>query len=387
MPLFVTIVLDGVGIGSQPDACDYGDDGSNTLGHVCAQASPQLPQLTALGLGCIASLPGISAVPYPRASFGRMTEVSAGKDSTSGHWELAGIRLDNPFPTYPNGFPDTLIERLKASTGVDGILGNCAASGTVIVGQLGEEHLRTGYPIVYTSADSVLQVAAHVNSIPLPQLYALCRLIRDEVCIGPHAVGRVIARPFDGAPNAFHRRSEKRRDYALKPPSSALPRILQSHDVRTYSVGKVFDLFAGYGFDATRKTSSNAEGVKALIDTIREAVPTEDTFVWANLVDFDQDFGHRNDVAGFARCLEKFDAAVNEILGSLPRGARLVITADHGNDPTFPGTDHTREYVPLLYFGGGESRDLGTRATFADHAATVLDFFDIHDVEKGGSFL
>ena len=387
MPLFVTIVLDGVGIGSQPDAHEYGDDGSNTLGHVCAADSPRLPTLAALGLGRIADLVGVADVAYPRASFGRMNEVSAGKDSTSGHWELAGIQLDEPFPTYPDGFPDAVITSLKTATGVSGVLGNRAASGTEIVAELGEEHVQTGYPIVYTSADSVLQVAAHVDTIPLSQLYALCRLIRDEVCVSPHAVGRVIARPFDGPAGAYFRRSEKRRDYALKPPESALPRILQSHDVRTYSVGKVFDLFAGYGFDAKRKTSSNAEGIRSLTTTIREAAPSDDTFVWANLVDFDQEFGHRNNVSGFARCLEQFDSALDEILACLPRGARLVITADHGNDPTFPGTDHTREYVPLLYYGAEHSRDLGTRATFADHAATVLDYFNIPGVEKGGSFL
>jgi phosphopentomutase len=385
MSLFVTIVLDGVGIGEQPDAGEYGDAGSDTLGHVCALARPSLPHLTRLGLGCIAPLEGVPAVSVPQASFGRMQEAAAGKDSTTGHWELAGLTLTHPFPTYPDGFPPALVEAFLEKTGCAGVLGNRAASGTAILDALGEAHQQTGWPIVYTSADSVFQVAAHVETMPLAELYRLCQTTRDAVCVGPHAVGRVIARPFEGVPGAWRRRSADRRDYALQPPRMVLPQALQQHGIRTISVGKVYDLFGGAGFDATCKTSSNVEGLAETLRLMRFP-PGMPTFLWVNLVDFDQEYGHRNDVSGFARALEAFDAAVPDLLAALPAGGRLVLTADHGNDPATSSTDHSREYVPLLAYDGTPGRNLGLRATFADHAATVAHFFGVPFASGGTAF-
>ncbi|RMH49432.1 MAG: phosphopentomutase [Bacteroidetes bacterium] len=385
--LFVTIVLDGVGIGAQPDADRYGDAGSNTLGHVCAVARPHLPHLTALGLGHIAPLAGVPAVPTPQAHFGRMQEVSAGKDSTTGHWELAGLHLTRPFPTYPEGFPDDLIRSFLEATGCPGVLGNRPASGTAIIAELGARHLETGYPIVYTSADSVFQIAAHKDVIPLDELYRLCAVTRERVCVGEHAVGRVIARPFVGTPGAFERVSGERKDFALPPPRPPLQERLRRHGVHTVAVGKIGDLFAGVGFDALHKTRTNAEGLAITLAQIR-AAGERPTFLWTNLVDFDQEYGHRNDPAGFAAALEAFDAALPALLAHLPEAACLLITADHGNDPTTPGTDHTREYVPvLLVHGAPPGEPLGTRRTFADHAATVADYFGAPTLPMGTSFL
>ncbi|GAB5522038.1 MAG: phosphopentomutase [Rhodothermales bacterium] len=378
MPLWVTIVLDGVGIGAQPDAHVYGDDGSDTLGHVCARELPQLPHLEALGLGCIASLEGIEALAQPQASFGKMCEVSAGKDSTTGHWELAGLMLDTPFPTYPNGFPADVVEAFIAQTGCGGVLGNIPASGTAIVEAHGADHEVTGYPIVYTSADSVFQVAAHVDVVPLEQLYAWCQIAREEICVGSHAVGRVIARPFEGQGGAYQRISAKRKDYSLEPPSSPVQAILQAAGVKTVAVGKIADLFAGVGFDVSHKTKSNAEGIQATLEHMQD-LGSEHAFLWTNLVDFDQEYGHRNNPSGFARALEAFDAALPQLIAALPADSRLVITADHGNDPTTPSTDHSREYVPLLVIDPAQpiGRDLGIRATFADHAASLAKYFGL----------
>lgn len=386
--LFVTIILDGVGIGAQPDAGLYGDEEAATLQHVCRIASPRLPNLARAGLGNIAPLNGIPPSPRPVASFGRMTEVSAGKDSTTGHFELAGLVLERPFPTYPEGFPRDLIQQFLTRTGTRDVLGNKAASGTEIIAELGAEHQSTGHPIVYTSADSVFQIAAHVDVIPLPDLYHLCRITREQVCTGEHAVGRVIARPFQGSPGQFQRLDARRKDYALPPPGDTLPRALQDAGVHTTSIGKVAELFAGQGFTETRKTKTNLDGIDSILEAMhRFRTSPKPTFVWANLVQFDQDFGHRNDVTGFARALEEFDQALPTMLENLRSGSRLLITADHGNDPTTPGTDHSREYVPLLLFGGEKGRDLGTRETFADHAATVTEFFEARSVGNGTSFL
>lgn len=385
--LFVTIILDGVGIGAQPDADRYGDVGSHTLGHVCAAAGPRLPHLTRLGLGCIAPLEGVPPVAQSLADYGKMREVSAGKDSTTGHWELAGLSLDRPFPTYPDGFPDDLLDAFVARTGCEGVLGNKAASGTAIVDELGPAHQRTGHPIVYTSADSVFQVAAHTGTISLEALYAMCEVARNEVCVGDHAVGRVIARPFTGRPGAYTRISEKRRDFSLLPPRPPVQAVLQEQGVRTLSVGKIGDLFAGVGFDAIHKTASNDEGIAETLRLMRtqgaEDVPV---FVWTNLVDFDQEFGHRNNPDGFARALEAFDRALPDLLAALPPAGRLVITADHGNDPTTPSTDHSREYVPVLVVGDGGGRDLGVRASFCDHAATVAAYFGVAFETSGVPF-
>ncbi|MFQ5569681.1 MAG: phosphopentomutase [Rhodothermales bacterium] len=384
--LFATIILDGVGIGAQPDSGLYGDALSHTLGHVCAVARPALPNLTRLGLGCIVPLEGVPPVSAPWASFGRMREYSAGKDSTTGHWELAGLRQEHPFPTYPQGFPNALVAAFIEATGCGDVLGNMPASGTVIVSELGEEHQRTGYPIVYTSADSVFQVAAHKDTIPLEDLYRMCAVARREVCVGKHAVGRVIARPFVGAPGTYTRVSAQRKDYSLLPPRT-LQQTLQQHGVRTISVGKVSDLFGGIGFDEAYKTRSNAQGIAETLRLMRaHGLDDGPTFLWTNLVDFDQEYGHRNDPEGFARALEAFDRELPDLLDALPPGGRLLITADHGNDPTTPSTDHSREYVPLLVCGAGEGRNLGTRLSFNDHAATVAAYFDVPFETEGTSF-
>ena len=382
MPLFVTVVLDGVGAGAQPDSDRYGDAASHTLAHICDVARPHLPHLTRLGLGRIAPLMGIEAVTEPLAAFGRMREVSAGKDSTTGHWELAGLRLDQPFPTYLAGFPDALLDAFVRATGCGGVLGGLPASGTGIIDALGAEHQRTGFPIVYTSADSVFQIAAHIEAIPLETLYRLCRIARTDVCTGAHAVGRVIARPFAGRPGAYERLSEKRRDYALTPPSMPLQSYLQARGVRTVAVGKIGDLFAGVGFDEAHKTASNAHGIDVTLEAMRtprgEGRLSGDapTFIWTNLVDFDQEYGHRNDPDGFARAWKPSTAASPDLLDALPEDGRLVLTADHGNDPTTPGTDHSREHVPLLVYGI-TPRDLGLRTSFNDHAATVAAYFGL----------
>ncbi len=378
MPLFVTIVLDGVGIGEQPDAALYGDSGTHTLGHVCDVARPHLPNLEKFGLGCITPLAGIEAVVDPVASFGKMLEVSAGKDSTTGHWELGGIRLTEPFPTFPNGFPEEMITKFTQLTGYGGVLGNCAASGTDIIASHGESHQQSGWPIVYTSADSVFQVAAHQDVIALNELYRICAIARDEVCTGNYGVGRVIARPFTGTPGAYERISSRRKDYSLLPPSQPVQAALQAKGVQTISIGKIADLFGGAGFDECHKTRSNKEGIKKTLEAIKNARHDEHVFVWVNLVDFDQEYGHRNNPVGFAGALEEFDEHLPALHENLPDDGVMIITADHGNDPTTPGTDHSREYVPVLkYIKGVRGQPLGVRKTFADHAATVAAFFDV----------
>ena len=387
--LFVSIVLDGVGVGDAPDAAAYGDDGADTLGHVCARERPRLPHLAALGLGRIASLDGVAPAAAPRASWGRLTETAAGKDSTTGHWALAGLPLARPFPTYPDGFPPEVVAAFCREAGVAGVLGNVPASGTAIIAELGAEHERTGRPIVYTSGDSVFQVAAHTGTVPLDELYAMCRAARERVCVGEHAVGRVIARPFEGEPGAYARLSAARKDLSLPPPAPTVLDALQRAGVRTVAVGKIAALFGGQGVDREVKTAGNADGVAKTLAAIAEAARSgAPTFVWTNLVDFDELYGHRNDPAGFAAALEAFDAAVPELVAALPRGARLLLTADHGNDPTHPGTDHTRERVPVLLLRKGDEagREIGTRALFADHAATVADAFGVAWEGPGTAF-
>ena len=385
--LFVTIVLDGVGVGAQADADCYGDVGSHTLGHVCTHERPSLPHLGRMGLGCVTPLDGVPCPASPTAHFGRMREVSAGKDSTTGHWELAGLRLPAPFPTYPDGFPPEVIERFKTVTGCDGVLGNKPESGTVIIEELGPEHARTEFPIVYTSADSVFQIAAHKDVIPLERLYELCQIARNKVCVGEHGVGRVIARPFVGTPGAYTRISEERRDYTRLPHRPPLQQVLQDNGVRTIAIGKIGDLFGDVGFDAIRKTKGNDEGVQKTLDAIHDYVRApEPTFVWTNLVDFDQAYGHRNNPEGFAEALEAFDQALPDLRNALPEDAGLMITADHGNDPTTASTDHAREYVPVLYDPPGRTtvgQPMGLRASFNDHAATVADCFDVPFETRG----
>ncbi|MFI5371867.1 MAG: phosphopentomutase [Candidatus Eisenbacteria bacterium] len=378
------IVLDGVGIGEMPDAGEYGDRGSHTLRHVAEAAGGlRLPNLERLGLGRIDTIRGLRPVSDPRAAYGRMAERSKGKDSTTGHWEMAGLVSERPFPTYPHGFPPDLLERWCERVG-RGWLGNVAASGTEIIARLGEEQQRTGKYIVYTSADSVFQVAAHEGTVALDELYTACRTAR-ALLTGEHAVGRVIARPFVGEPGAYRRTSE-RRDFSLEPPAATLLDRLVARGWPVVTVGKVDDLFAGRGVTEAMHTRDNAEGEEILAGLARAGGRG---LVWANLVDFDTQFGHRNDPAGFARALERFDDRLPEILRALRDDEICAITADHGNDPTTPSTDHSREYVPLLVAGPRVRDDvaLGTRASFADLGATLARFFEVGPLPHGEGFL
>lgn len=376
------IVLDGVGIGAAHDAADYGDADSNTLGHVAASVGgARLPNLEALGLGCIATLSGVAAVAEPRAAWGSMQPASAGKDSTTGHWELAGLWLETPFPVYPDGFPAEVVAEFSRRTG-RAVIGNLAASGTAVIERFGQEQARTGAWIVYTSADSVFQVAAHEAVIPVEELYAACAIAR-EMLVAPHHVARVIARPFEGEPGAY-RRTARRRDFSLAPPGATLLDALEAADIARAGVGKVDDLFAGRGI-ASRHTRDNAEGLAAIHEWV--AGPGGG-FLLANLVDFDQQFGHRNDVAGFYRALRQFDAALPMLLADLREDDLLAITADHGNDPTTPSTDHSRERVPLLVTGARiRARGVGERSTFADLGATVAEWLGVSFRSRGTSFL
>jgi phosphopentomutase len=378
------IVLDGVGVGALPDAGDYGDAGSHTLAHVAeANGGLRVPNLERLGLGRITGVRGVRPVADASGSFGRMAERSPGKDSTTGHWEMAGLVLDRPFPTYPHGFPVPLLDALSRRVG-RGWIGNVAASGTEIIQRLGAEHQRTGALIVYTSADSVFQVAAHEQTVPLDELYAICRTAR-ELLTGEHAVGRVIARPFEGNPGGY-RRTARRRDFSLPPPRPTLLDRLVEHGLAVVTVGKVDDLFAGRGVTEALHTTDNAEGEALLIDLARRS---GEGLVFANLVDFDTLYGHRNDPAGFARALERFDDRLSEMLGRLRADEICLVTADHGNDPTTPSTDHSREYVPLLVAGPRARRgvDLGTRATFADVSASLSELFGLARPAAGTSFI
>ena len=382
-------MLDGVGVGDAPDAAAYGDEGSDTLGHVCAMERPHLPNLERFGLGRICRLESVRAVRKPLAHVGRMTATAAGKDSTTGHWELAGVVVEPPFPLYPEGFPEEVIKSFCREGKVAGALGNRRESGTAIMDEFGEEHQRTGRPIVYTSGDSVFQIAAHVETLSLEELYRLCEVVRDRVCVAGHAVGRVIARPFDGEPSSYQRLSHARKDFSLKPPECTLQEILQETGVRTVSVGKIASLFDDVEFNTDIKTKGNMDGIGKTLEAIQTASQSSaPTFIWTNLVDFDELYGHRNNPQGFAQALEDFDQRLPELEAALPEGACLLLTADHGNDPTFPGTDHTRERVPLLFYRNNRAggRNLGTHSTFADHAATVADYFGVEYSGPGTSF-
>ncbi len=379
------IVMDGVGIGELPDAAEYGDVGSNTLGHV-AQAVDglRLPNLERLGLGRLLDAPGIRAVADPRGAYGRLAERSPGKDSTTGHWELAGLVLDRPFPVYPHGFPLDLLERWSARVG-RGWLVNAPASGTDVIARHGAQHRASGKYIVYTSADSVFQVAAHVDVVPLEELYEACRIAR-EMLQGEHGVGRVIARPFAGEDGAFTRVSAKRRDFSLPPPAPTVLDRLTAGGHHVTTVGKVDYLFAGRGVAEAIHTANNDDGQGVLLDLAKRPGAG---LVFANLVDFDELFGHRNDAVGFARALESFDACAGELLGRLRSDEMVWITADHGNDPTTPSTDHAREHTPLLVAGPRvrQGVDVGTRPTFADVAATLAETFEVAFESPGRSFL
>ncbi len=382
---FLIIILDGVGAGELPDAAKFGDEGSNTLGNMArAVGGLDLPNMQKLGLGNIIEIQGVPPTDNPSASFGKMQEVSPGKDSTTGHWEIAGLKVEIDFPYYPNGFPEDLIKEFIEKTGVKGILGNKPASGTEIIKELGDEHVKTGFPIVYTSADSVFQIAAHEEVIPLERLYEICRIAREEVLIGENTVGRVIARPFVGE-SGNYTRTVNRRDFSIEPPSDTILDYAQKSGIETVAIGKINDLFAHRGISLGVKTKSNAEGIE---QTIRFSKEKKGSFIFTNLVDFDVYYGHRNDPQGFANALKEFDERMPEILDTLDESDALVITADHGNDPTTPSTDHSREYVPLLYYRKGVAgSDLGTRATFSDVGQTVAHFFRINNDLQGISFL
>ncbi|KPP96031.1 MAG: phosphopentomutase DeoB [Bacteroidetes bacterium HLUCCA01] len=386
MPKVVLIIVDGLGVGAQEDAHEYRDAGSNTAGHVSALTRCMLPNMEALGFGNIIPLDSVNPVRTPLAAWGKMREVSVGKDSTTGHWEIAGITLDRAFPVYPDGFPSDVVEEFCKKAGVEGILGNAPYSGTDVIDKFGVEHLKTGKPIVYTSADSVFQIATHTDCIPLDELYRLCQIARNEVMTGEHAVGRVIARPFAGDPGQFYRLSDQRHDYSLAPPYPNLPEYLLNEGVATYSVGKIIDLFAERGFSQYRRTKSNAEGIAQLLN-VMQAV--DDGFIFVNLIDTDQLFGHRNDPVGYGHSLEEFDRSLPAIQSKMGPDDVLIITGDHGNDPTFPGTDHTREFVPLLVYPAHRavSVSLGVRSSFRDVAASVAAVFGKENPFEGVSFL
>lgn len=382
---FFIIVLDGVGVGELPDAGLYGDNGSNTLGNIANTLKGlSLPNLQKLGIGNIIPIKGIDRNSHPLASFGKMNELSKGKDSTTGHWELGGLFVDTDFDYFPNGFPNIIIDKFLEITRCNGFLGNKAASGTEIIKELGDEHVRTGYPIIYTSADSVFQIAAHQEVIPLEKLYEICDKTRNKVLIDPLKVGRVIARPFLGESGSYER-TVYRKDYSLDPPSNTILDLLQQNKINTVAIGKINDLFNYRGISVQVKSKSNREGFERLIMASNEY---HNSLIFINLVDFDVYFGHRNDVEGFAIALKELDEFLPEFLENLHPSDRVIFTADHGNDPTTPSTDHSREYVPLLYFGKNKPvKNLGIRNTFSDVGKTVADYFNIKNDLNGLSFL
>lgn len=378
----IILVLDGVGIGEAPDAAAYGDVGSHTLGNLArAVGGLQVPNLERAGLGHIAPLVGVAAVESPTAAWGLLEPRSAGKDSTTGHWEIAGVHLARPFPTYPQGFPAALVEEFARRTGRR-VLGNVVASGTAVLETYGEAHQRTGDWIVYTSADSVFQVAAHEAVVPLEELYAACETAR-AMLVAPHDISRVIARPFVGVPGAW-RRTANRRDLAIAPPAETLLDALAAAGIPRTGVGKVDDLFARRGLEGGH-TADNADGVARILEWLRRG---PDGLLFANLVDFDQLFGHRNDVPGFHGALRAFDAALPQLIAALRQDDLLFITADHGNDPTTPSTDHARECVPVLALGGAVvPGPIGRRSTFSDLGATVAEWLGVPFRGCGTSFL
>src|SRR5438874_136800 len=377
------IVLDGAGIGAMPDASEWGDAGSDTLGHICESRQVRLPNLQSLGLGNIRSLAGVPAIENPRGCFGKCALKSNGKDTTTGHWEMAGIILERAFPTYPNGFPPALIDRFIAATHVPGILGNIPASGTEIIKELGEEHVKTGKPIVYTSADSVFQVAAHEEVIPLPRLYEICETARN-ILRGEHEVGRVIARPFLGEPGSFYR-TENRHDYAVPPPRENLLPLLSENGLDVVCIGKIASTYDSTGVTQDLTAKNNEQSID---QTIRALHAGTRGLIFSNLVDFDMLYGHRRDTEGYARALEHFDWRWPEIESAMRPDDLLIITADHGNDPTYPGTDHTREYAPLIAFGKSarQAINLGTRESLSDIGHTIAENFGL-TLLAGASFL
>lgn len=380
----IVIVLDACGIGEAPDAAAFGDSGSNTIVHTAAAVGGlACPNLERLGLGCLDDIKGIRRIASPMGSFGKMIEVSPGKDSTTGHWELMGLVLDRPFPLYPQGFPARLIEPFVECTG-RGVLGNCPASGTEIIAQLGERHCASGDLIVYTSADSVFQIAAHEVIVPVEELYRYCEIAR-ALLTGEDAVARVIARPFVGAPGKFVR-THRRRDFSIRPPRPTLLDRLMAREIETIGIGKIDDLFAGKGLSVKLHTVDNDDGMRQTIAALDQY---QDGLIFTNLVETDMLWGHRNDAPGFARALERFDQQLGPMLARMTDTDALFISADHGCDPTTPSTDHSRELVPVLAYGPALNQgvDLGTRSCFADVAATIGEIFGLSGVTQGHSFL
>ncbi len=381
----IILIIDGVGIGELPDADQYQDRGSNTLANLARHFNGlQLPNLERLGIGKIHPIPGIQSDLKAEANYGKMAEISPGKDSTTGHWELAGLILKEPFPVYPNGFPEEILNEFTRRTGYE-VLGNKPASGTEIIKELGEEHLRTGKLIVYTSADSVFQIAAHQDVVPLEKLYEICKIAR-EILTGKHAVARVIARPFVGKSAEDFVRTPYRKDFSIKPFSKTILQILSENGWPTVGIGKINDLYAHTGIQKTVKTKNNQEVMQAILKELNE---TNSGLIMANLVDFDMLWGHRNDPEGFYQGLKQFDSWLPELEKSMAREDMVIITADHGNDPTTPSTDHSREYVPLLVFGKELKQDvnLGVRETFADVQAALSEYFDVPGTGNGKSFM
>ena len=379
----IVIVLDSVGIGEAPDAAAFGDVGSNTIGNIAqAVGGLNLPNMEAMGLGNIAILDGVKPQLEPTAAYGKMAEISAGKDTTAGHWEIAGIHLSEPFPMYPNGFPAEVMDEFASQTG-RGWLGNYPSSGTVILDELGKEHMETGKLIVYTSGDSVFQIAAHEEIVPVDDLYKYCKMARD-ILRGEHEVSRVIARPFIGEPGNFTR-TANRHDYSVTPPQATVLDNLKDAGLMVYAIGKINDIFVGQGITDAISTQSNKDGIDKTIDALR--THTEKGLIFTNLVDFDAKFGHRNNPQGYADALVEFDQHLPAIVDGLNDDDILVITADHGNDPTYPGTDHTREYVPVLIAGAAvQNVNIGVRSTFADLATTIADILDVKAPPQGKSF-
>ncbi len=376
------IVLDSVGVGELPDAKAYGDEGSNTLAAISSSPRFSVPNLTKLGLFNISGVKGGMLHPYPQASFAKLAEKSNGKDTTIGHWEIAGVISRSPLPTYPNGFPEEIIKEFETRTGRKALC-NKPYSGTDVIRDYGEEHLRTGGLIVYTSADSVFQIAAHEQLVPIEELYRYCKIAR-EIMHGEHGVGRIIARPFEGA-YPDYKRTANRHDFSLLPPKTTMLDILQKNGLDTISVGKIFDVFAGKGIGESHPVKSNAEGMKITTQLLSKEFRG---LAFTNLVDFDMDFGHRNDVDGYANALTQFDKQLEVFISQMQAEDIVMITADHGCDPSTPSTDHSREYVPLLIYGKAikEGIDLKVRDSFSDIAATILDIFNLPKEISGTSF-
>ena len=378
------MVLDSAGIGEMPDAAAWGDSGADTIGHILQSRSVRLPNLQKLGLGNIRPLTGIPAAESPIGSYGKCTLKSNGKDTTTGHWEMAGIILKKAFPTYPNGFPDDVVDRFVHEANLPGILGNVPASGTEIIKELGEEHVRTGKPIVYTSADSVFQIAAHEEVVPIDRLYEMCEIAR-KVLDGEHRVGRVIARPFLGSNAADFTRTENRHDYAVPPPSGNLLPLLEEAGRDVVCIGKIASIYDSMGVTQDLTAKNNDQTIDQTINALNAE---SRGLIFSNLVDFDMLYGHRRDTEGYAKALEHFDTRLPEIYDAMKHDDLLMLTADHGNDPTAPGSDHTREYVPLIVFGKSARAgvDLGTRQSLSDIGQTIAENFGIQ-LADGESFL